>query len=802
MEKDVLLELSNVSMGSAATALSNMLNRVVRLSPPEITETTTAVWQERHNRSGILIRIAFKNGLEGVNYLFLAEREAASLAGLLLGEDVSPSQAVDFPELGAINESMGIIMGSYTNSLASFLGLTLELDPPEVEQINPVDKDFVNLGFTGTDPWVELNFSLEIEPDQTISLIQLFPFPFLKTILTLLMQGLGIDLPEQESPAQEASQAELEELLSQTEDSEDTLTSQNVFVPGLDEYLNDMEKDTIAEVSNISLGSSATALSQLVDQRVQITTPQVSLTTMEKLREEYPYPSVIAKVNYREGLEGESILILQEEDAALIAGLMMGLPPEDVPKKVGEMEMSAVSEAMNQMMGSAATAMSDFLARKVDISPPNLNHANLQEEMVQVNQIEQEEPVLQISFQLDIGDLLQSRLIQVIPFPFAKKITSFLLKDMMIGEEETENKDLPVSLDSPPSSGGELSGEILSEIQKDALAEVGNISLGSSATALSELINKKVNITAPRVTLTTMKEVSANYPVPCLVVMVNYIKGLDGNNVLIIKKEDALVIVGLMMGMEPPERPQELDELEISAVSEAMNQMMGSAATAMSDLLERLIDISPPEIVYKDLNGENLNIDIYDEDALLVQVAFRMEVEGLLDSDLLQLIPLNFAGKITSHLLSAFTGEDGYVFPEPVQSAEESALDEPTVEISGSPPGLPRNEGEELLFSGIEEEEAFVSSPRETIKQLTDDEYAKLNLIRDIPLEIQAVLGKTRVPLKRIFSLLPGEIVSLNRFLGEPVDLFANQRLVATGEVVLVNGQFGVKITEIIRPKY
>jgi len=799
VEKDVLLELSNVSMGSAATALSSLLNRVVRLSPPEITETTTTVLQERHNRSGILIRIAFKNGLEGVSYLFLAEREAASLAGLLLGKEGNLSQTVDFPELGAINESIGIIMGSYANSLASFLGLTLELEPPEVEQINPVDKDFRNLGFAGTDPWVELNFSLEIEPDQRVNLIQLFPFPFLQTILTLLMQGLGIDLPEQESPVQEASQAELEELLSQTED---TLTSPNVSLPGLDEYLNDMEKDTIAEVSNISLGSSATALSQLVDQRVQITTPQVSLTTMEKLREQYPYPSVIAKVNYREGLEGESILILREEDAALIAGLMMGLPPEDVPKKVGEMEMSAVSEAMNQMMGSAATAMSDFLARKVDISPPNLNHANLQEEIVQVNQIEQEEPVLQISFQLDIGDLLQSRLIQVIPFPFAKKITSFLLKDMMIGEEETENRDLPVSLDSPASSGGELSGEILSEIQKDALAEVGNISLGSSATALSELINKKVNITAPRVTLTTMKEVSANYPVPCLVVMVNYIKGLDGNNVLIIKKEDALVIVGLMMGMEPPERPQELDELEISAVSEAMNQMMGSAATAMSDFLGRLIDISPPEIVYKDLNGENLNIDIYDEDAPLVQVAFRMEVEGLLDSDLLQLIPLNFARKITSHLLSAFTGEDGPVFPEPVQSAEESALDEPPVKISDSPPGLPRNEGEELLFPGIEEEAAFVSSPRETIKQLTDDEYAKLNLIRDIPLEIQAVLGKTRVPLKRIFSLLPGEIVSLNRFLGEPVDLFANQRLVATGEVVLVNGQFGVKITEIVRPKY
>ena len=322
-------------------------------------------------------------------------------------------------------------------------------------------------------------------------------------------------------------------LLNQTESPAD-------FLPALDEYLSDIEKDTMAEVGNISLGASATALSQLVDRRVQITTPKLFLTTMEKFREQYPLSSIIAKINYQKGLQGETILILKEEDAALIAGLMMGLPVENIPQKVGEMEMSAVSEAMNQMIGSAATALSNFLDRKIDISPPDLVRINLQEEAVQVNQIKLSEPILQISFQLDIGELVQSRLIQVIPFSFAKEITSFLLQDMITGEEITEEateaSELPGTIGSSVSYGQKNFDEILSELQKDALAEVGNISLGASATALSELINKKVSITTPQVTLTTMKEVSSHYPVPCLVVMVNFIKGLDGNNVLIIKK--------------------------------------------------------------------------------------------------------------------------------------------------------------------------------------------------------------------------------------------------------------------------
>ena len=160
VEKDVLAELSNVSMGSASVALSSLLNKTVRLAPPEIAETTTAALQERYNKSGILINVAFEDGLEGVFFLFLQNQDAAFLLSMLSGKGESQSQTADISELSAINEAMSITMGSYTTSLASFLSLTLELAPLTVEQVNPADKDFGTLGFAETDSWAEINFTL------------------------------------------------------------------------------------------------------------------------------------------------------------------------------------------------------------------------------------------------------------------------------------------------------------------------------------------------------------------------------------------------------------------------------------------------------------------------------------------------------------------------------------------------------------------------------------------------------------------------------------------------------------------
>jgi flagellar motor switch protein FliN/FliY len=359
-----------------------------------------------------------------------------------------------------------------------------------------------------------------------------------------------------------------------------------------------------------------------------------------------------------------------------------------------------------------------------------------------------------------------------------------------------EPAEIEASGDLDAGGGGEPAEQLLEKQYQDALAEVGNISLGAAATALSKLVNRLVQITTPKVNLLTLKEVRSNYPIPCLVVTVNYLKGLEGENVLIVRKDDALKIVGLMMGMEPPERPEDLGELELSAIGEAMNQMMGSAATAMSDLFSRSIDISPPQVRKKDLKTESVELDSLDEDSIVIQVAFRMVVENLLDSELLQLIPLEYGRKVASSLLATLV------------SGMAAEITAPAVQEAASPEGavvapedvLTPVVKKDNVFSVREEAETPSGLEAKAKNQgLRREEFEKINLIKDIPIEINAILGKARLPLKRVFSLSPGEIIALENYLGEPVELYANNQLVAKGEVVLVNSQFGVKITNMVR---
>ena len=293
-----------------------------------------------------------------------------------------------------------------------------------------------------------------------------------------------------------------------------------------------------------------------------------------------------------------------------------------------------------------------------------------------------------------------------------------------------------------------------------------------------------------------MKEVRNSYPIPCLVVTVNYLKGLEGENLLIVRKDDALKIVGLMMGMEPPEKPEDLGELELSAIGEAMNQMMGSAATAMSDLFSRSIDISPPLVSKKDLKIDSVELDSLSEDSIVIQVAFRMVVENLLDSELLQLIPLEYGRKVASSLLATFVS--GMAAEITAPAVQEAAFPEEAVV---APEDVSTTVVEKDNVFSIREEAEAPSGLEAKAKHrgLRREEFEKINLIKDIPIEINAILGKARLPLKRVFSLSPGEIIALENYLGEPVELYANNQLVAKGEVVLVNSQFGVKITDMIR---
>lgn len=331
--------------------------------------------------------------------------------------------------------------------------------------------------------------------------------------------------------------------------------------------------------------------------------------------------------------------------------------------------------------------------------------------------------------------------------------------------------------------------ELLDELERDTLAEVGNISMGAAATALSAILDRKVRITVPSVTLTSREEVQTRYPIPCLVITVNYVEGLEGSNLLVIQERDAAVIASLMMGEDGLNPPEVLTDLHVSAVTEAMNQMMGSSATSMSDMFGTRIQISPPEV-------EQLNLAAADEvlhvTEPVVQVAFRLQVDDLIDSEMLQLIELDFARSTVARLLSP----NAYMASGPAMKQEitsTTAADE-----------VAAVKWEEANLGGFGSQPPWYYPPGEgggSGYGLEELGNLNIELIRNIPVKVRAILGRSRLPIETILRLGPGSIVELDTLDGEPIEILANDVLIAKGEVVVVGEQFGVRITEISTPK-
>ncbi len=228
------------------------------------------------------------------------------------------------------------------------------------------------------------------------------------------------------------SQDEIDALLKGTSDIED-----EVIPLSIDDYLSMMELDALGEIGNISFGSSATALSTLLNQKVDITTPTVTLIERGQIAEEFPHPYVAIQVQYTEGFSGINMLVIKQSDAAIIADLMLGGDGENPSDLLGEIQLSAVQEAMNQMMGSAATSMSTIFSKKVDISPPSIDLLNFLNGVGE-NAIPDEDLFAKISFRLRVGNLIDSSIMQLLPLEFAKGLVSELLN----GTSESEPTDM------------------------------------------------------------------------------------------------------------------------------------------------------------------------------------------------------------------------------------------------------------------------------------------------------------------------------------------------------------------------
>ena len=367
--------------------------------------------------------------------------------------------------------------------------------------------------------------------------------------------------------------------------------------------------------------------------------------------------------------------------------------------------------------------------------------------------------------------------------------------------------------------------EALSDTEKDAVGEISNISMGTAATTLSSLLNQKVNITTPRVEVADWDKLSRKYDRPCVMLQIRYKEGIDGN-----KERDVKIITDLMMGgTGNVDDGEELTDLHLSAIGEAMNQMMGSAATSLSSMFNRKIDISPPIAnIVETYNEMDETLPQFLNDNFVI-VAFKMQIGDLIDSEIMQLYPIDFA----KELLTMFSidqeaqSDNSSASTEPTP-AEQTAAPQPQAATAPQQPmpdmsqqgmmqqgmpmqgmpygygmpmqGMPYGYGMPMQQAPVKDVNVSPASfqPFQAdVNPLVQQE--NIDLIMDVPLEVTVELGRVSKSIKDILDFAPGTIVELNKIAGEAVDVLVNGKYVAKGEVVVIEENFGVRITEIIK---
>jgi flagellar motor switch protein FliN/FliY len=357
------------------------------------------------------------------------------------------------------------------------------------------------------------------------------------------------------------------------------------------------------------------------------------------------------------------------------------------------------------------------------------------------------------------------------------------------------------------------SKEHLTPMEVDALGEIGNISFGSSATALSTLLNQKVEITTPTVSTVHKRHLADKFPHPHVAIQVSYTIGFLGANVLVIKQSDAAIIADLMLGGDGRNPQDLLGEIQLSAVQEAMNQMMGSAATSMSTIFNKKVDISPPSIEIMDLKEGEGDGALPHQD-IFIQVAFRLKIGDLVDSNIMQLLPLEFGKSLVDELLNpsppvAPKTEVKYEAPkekvyDQQPMAENTRVAKGYSQPTSHEPQVHQPSTHQQQHIGASKQAGYQPTVQPAAfsnfepSPVAGGESKNLDMLLDIPLQVTVELGRTKRSVRDILELSTGSIIELDKLAGEPVDILVNNRLVAKGEVVVIDENFGVRVTDII----
>lgn len=378
-----------------------------------------------------------------------------------------------------------------------------------------------------------------------------------------------------------------------------------------------------------------------------------------------------------------------------------------------------------------------------------------------------------------------------------------------------------------------------SSYEIDAVGEILNISMGSAATAVSELLNAKVWITTPQVSVVKAAELNYTRLEPAICVKIVYVAGITGVNMMVLKQDDVQLILNQLMGNPLVISPDfEFDELNISAVSEVMNQMMGASATALSDLLGTSVDISTPTpyIIEK---TDFCDLSNLDPESTVVAVTFNLNVDGVMNSEFMSIMSVELAKTLSSKMMDSFVTEDE---PEPAPApaapapAAPAAVPAPTPATPAAPAAAPMPDpmamqAQQPMYQ-MPPQQAYppqgygyppqyaaygaypppvppVNIQNAQLHQfdnvdfgLQGDQQDNLKLLMGVPLEISVEIGTAKRKVKDILDFTQGTIIELERQAGAPVDVVVNGNLIARGDVVVIDDNFAVRITEIVKSKF
>ncbi|MDR2932582.1 MAG: flagellar motor switch phosphatase FliY [Oscillospiraceae bacterium] len=395
---------------------------------------------------------------------------------------------------------------------------------------------------------------------------------------------------------------------------------------------------------------------------------------------------------------------------------------------------------------------------------------------------------------------------------------------------------------------------IFSTLEIDTIGEIMNISMGSAATAASTLLDNKVTITTPVVNLVETDKFEITQFEPAIAVDIRYVEGISGSNILILRKADVRTILSQMMMTEIPEN-FDIDEMAESAICELMNQMMGSSATVLSCFLGRTINISTPQTVAIDRLDE-FKQEHFGGSSSILTIEFTITIKDIMESKFVSAMDVDLAKEIIDVSLNFDAGGESEdqtetappqmsspppvaaaapqpapAAAQPQQPAQQAAPPQYQAPVQQAPPPVYPQPDPNMA---AQQQQAYPGYPPQgyypppqgyypppqgyyppqqspikvqdydygdfgTGNGMSSEQTTNMDLVMNVPVVVTVELGRTKRKIKEILEFGQGTIVELDKQAGSQVDVIVNGELIAHGDVVVVDDNFSIRITEILK---